>query len=115
MLKQVAAIAVTHGAIMVSNITVEVGPLTELELSLFARAFSFLRADSCAADSTLSIASIPVSVGCLTCGAESRVALNNLLCPNCGGMRTRIIAGHELRLLSVELRLSEPMATPALH
>jgi hydrogenase nickel incorporation protein HypA/HybF len=115
LLKQVAAIAVTHGAIFVSNITVEVGPLAELELGLLARAFNFVRVGSCAADSTLSIESIPVTVGCLTCGAESQVAPNNLPCPHCGNLRTRIVAGHELRLLRVEMRLPEPMPAAILH
>lgn len=115
LLTQVTAIANDHGAIGVSNITIEVGPLAGVELSLLATAFKFLRAGSCAADSTLCIETTPVTVGCLICGAQSRTAPNKLLCAECGGIRTRIVAGDELRLLRVELRLSEPPAAAAVH
>jgi hydrogenase nickel incorporation protein HypA/HybF len=44
-----------------------------------------------------------VEVRCLACGAESQTLMNRLICRACGGFRTRVIAGDELRLRRIEL------------
>ncbi len=104
MLTQVAQLAAARGASVVERITIEVGPLSGVEPQLLAGAFAVLRARGCAAQATLSIESTPVTIGCLTCGAESQTSPNRLVCTLCGGFRTRIVTGDELRLLRVELR-----------
>ena len=62
-----------------------------------------MRAGSCAAHAVLSIETPGVTIRCLTCDAESQPAPNRLICGLCGGYRTRIVAGDELRLRRVEL------------
>ena len=47
-------------------------------------------------------------VSCTACGAESEVAPNRLLCAACGGYRTRVVAGDELLLASLELEIADP-------
>jgi hydrogenase nickel incorporation protein HypA/HybF len=59
----------------------------------------------------LSIETTEVIVSCLSCGAQSRTAPNRLLCSACGGYRTRIVAGDELRLRRVELRAPSVRST----
>ena len=110
LLARVAEIAADRGASCVARINVEVGPLCGVEPALLASAFEVLRAGSCAASATLSFISTSVTISCLTCGAEAEVRPNHLLCAACGGYRTRIVSGDELRLRGVELRMSEMRA-----
>ncbi len=108
LLSQVAEIAGDHGADEVVSIVIEVGPLSGVEPRLLAQAFAIVRSGSCAGRAALSIESAAVAVACEECGATSQVAANRLVCAACGGYRTRIVAGDELRLRRVELRVPEP-------
>jgi hydrogenase nickel incorporation protein HypA/HybF len=107
LLGQLAEIAKRHGASAVDRITIEVGPLCGIEPELLARAFAILREGGCAAQALLSIESTTVSISCLGCGARSPAEPNRLVCAVCGGFRTRIIAGDELRLRRLELRVPQ--------
>jgi hydrogenase nickel incorporation protein HypA/HybF len=111
LLAQVAKIATDHGSSEVAGIIVEIGPLAGVEPVLLERAFAFAREGSCAAAAVLSIETTGVIVSCLSCGAQSRTAPNRLLCSACGGYRTRIVAGDELRLRRVELRAPSVRST----
>jgi hydrogenase nickel incorporation protein HypA/HybF len=104
LLAQVAKIATDRDSSEVVHIIVEIGPLAGVEPMLLERAFAFAREGSCAANAVLSIETTAVIINCLSCGAQSRTAPNRLLCSLCGGYRTRIVAGDELRLRRVELR-----------
>ncbi len=108
LLSQVTEIAGDRGADEVVSIVIEVGPLSGVEPMLLAQAFAIARGGSCAAHAALSIESAAVAVACEQCGARSQVAANRLVCATCGGYRTRIVAGDELRLRRVELRVPEP-------
>jgi hydrogenase nickel incorporation protein HypA/HybF len=107
LLTQVAEIAVGRGASVVERITIEVGPLCGVEPALLARAFAIARAGGCAAEAALLIESTSVTVSCMSCGAQSQTKPNRLICAACGGFRTRVVAGDELRLRRVELRMPE--------
>jgi hydrogenase nickel incorporation protein HypA/HybF len=111
LLAQVTEIATDHGASTVARIIVEVGPLSGVEPALLASAFEIVRAGSCAATATLLIETMAVTISCMSCGAESHTQPNRLLCAACGGYRTRVLGGDELRLRRVELRL--PQLRPA--
>lgn len=108
LLTQVIEIAAERGADAVERIVIEVGPLSGVEPALLARAFDVVRTGSCAAQAVLSIESPGVTICCVTCGAQSQTAPNRLVCTACGGYRTRIVAGDELRLRRVELRVPQP-------
>jgi hydrogenase nickel incorporation protein HypA/HybF len=86
-----------------------VGPLSGVEPTLLAGAFSIARAGGCAAQAALVIESTPVTIDCVRCGAQSQTVPNRLVCSACGGFITRIVAGDELRLRRVELR-TPPLA-----
>jgi hydrogenase nickel incorporation protein HypA/HybF len=110
LLAQVTEIAIDRGASAVAQINVEVGPLSGVEPALLASAFEVVRAGSCAAKATLSITTMVVTISCLSCGAESQTRPNRLLCDICGGYRTRVVGGDELRLRRVELRMPQSRA-----
>lgn len=113
LLSQVTEIAGERGASAVERIVIEVGPLAGVEPALLAQAFAIASAGGCAAHATLSIETTQVTVSCIACGAQSHAAPNRLLCGVCGGYRTRIVAGDELRLRRVELRVSKPRPASA--
>lgn len=108
LLTQVTEIAIDRGASTVARINVEVGPLSGVEPALLASAFEVVRAGSCAAKATLSITTTAVTISCLSCGAESQTLPNRLLCAVCGGYRTSIVCGDELRLRGIELHVPDP-------
>jgi hydrogenase nickel incorporation protein HypA/HybF len=103
LLRQVAQIAEGRGLVAIERITIEVGPLSGVEPTLLAGAFSIARAGGCAAQAVLVIESTAVTIDCVSCGERSQTVPNRLSCSVCGGVITRIVAGDELRLRRVEL------------
>lgn len=107
LLDEVTKIATSHGASAVERITVEIGLLSGVEPELLARAFEFARVGTCAAQATLSLEVLEITVRCRDCGGSSRAQPNRLLCAACGGYRTRVLEGDELRLRAVALNVPE--------
>jgi hydrogenase nickel incorporation protein HypA/HybF len=111
---QVADIAQARGAEAVECITIEVGPLSGTEPDLLLNAFLVMRSGLAAA-ATLVVKRCPVEISCLHCGVTCETAPNRLICLNCGGWRTRVIAGAELRLLRVAMRIPELVGRLGAH
>lgn len=107
LIDEVARIATHHDARAVGRITIEVGPLSGVEPELLARAFEIARIGTCAAEAQLSIAVPGIMVRCSDCGVSSHAEPNRLLCASCGGYRTQVLEGNELRLRGVELDVPE--------
>jgi hydrogenase nickel incorporation protein HypA/HybF len=107
LLTQVTDITAGRGAVVVERITIEMGPLCGLEPALLASAFAIARTGGCAAQAELVIESTAVMIACTACGAQSQTASNRLVCAACGGFRTRIVAGDEMRLRRVELQMEQ--------
>jgi hydrogenase nickel incorporation protein HypA/HybF len=105
LLAQVADIAAVRGASTVRSITVELGPLCGVEPALLERAFQLARAGSCAAAAELEVQLTGIVVCCTLCGAETAAQPSRLVCGECGGYRTRLVSGDEMRLRAVELLL----------
>lgn len=113
LLTQVAEVARRQGAEVVERITIELGPLSGVEPSLLSSAFSIMRLNGVASNATLHIESIGVSILCVECGAETATRANYLICRACGGLRTRVIAGDELCLRRIEMRMPQSDAASA--
>ena len=92
----------------VERIDIEVGPLSGVDATQLLQAFNVLRTGSVAAGARLVIEASGVCVECLECGARSDTVANRLVCKTCGGFRTRMIAGDELRLTRVTVRMPDP-------
>jgi len=110
LLTQVGEIARNSGADAVERITIEWGPLSGIEPVLLRDAFAVMSARGAAAGSILVIKPIAIQVACTECGARSETRPNRLVCTTCGSFRTRVMAGDELRLMRVEMRL--PVCLP---
>jgi hydrogenase nickel incorporation protein HypA/HybF len=104
LLAQVDEIARQNSAAAVSRVLVEVGPLCGVEPNLLMSAFAVMCSRSIASGAELLIESTAVTVACLACGVRTETRANRLACAACGGFRTQVVAGDELRLLRVEMR-----------
>lgn len=111
LLAEVERVAAANGAESVSGIIVAVGPLSGVEASLLSRAFTVARAGTIAADAALDVEEVPVVIWCEACGAETEVAVNALVCGNCGTWRVDLKSGNELILKSIELAVADTPAT----
>jgi len=112
LMQQVNTICNEHRARRVEKIVLALGPLSGIEQPLLERAFPLAATGTRAEDAALVIESCAVRVRCSSCGAESEVAPNRLLCKSCGDFRTRLIAGDEMLLVSVELDLDAEPTLP---
>lgn len=103
LLSQVAQVAQRNKAASVERIVLRVGALSGVEPPLLERAFEMARAGTVAAHAELDIRRGPVVVKCRECGGTGEVAVNRLLCPDCGDWRVDVTEGEELLLLSLDL------------
>ena len=106
-IRQVAELADERGAVSVNDIHVAVGPLSGVEPQLLHGAFPIAAAGTIADGAVLHIEDMSVRVYCPDCDIESEVAVNRLLCGQCGGWQTRLVSGDELLLARVELELPD--------
>jgi hydrogenase nickel incorporation protein HypA/HybF len=96
LLKQVDAIRRQHDAKHVSEVRVEVGPLSGVEPLLLAAAFEQL------AGAKLTIDEVALLAECQSCGREFELNDFDFHCPSCRG-NVRVTRGDEFLLVSVSL------------
>ncbi len=111
LLDQVHLVAGDSSSERVLKIVIAIGPLAGVEPGLMASAFAVMKIGSFAAQAALIIEAVGVEVECSVCGTISAAAANRLICAACGGYRTRVVAGQELRLLRVEMLPAESPQT----
>jgi hydrogenase nickel incorporation protein HypA/HybF len=85
----------------VSRVVVEIGVAASVEPQALLFCFSIAAADTVAAGAELVIDRIGLQASCEDCG--SRYAPETLFspCPDCGGFARRILAGREMRVVSI--------------
>ena len=110
LIDQLTALARQHGAIAISRVEVQAGPLSGVEPQLLETAFLMAREGTVADTAELVIDSPSARVACSACEAESVVPPNDLRCPCCGSTDTTLVAGHELILARVELISDESLS-----
>lgn len=103
LLDQVRRIAAGRGAVSVTRIELQIGPLSGVEPDLLRSAYPLAAAGTVADDAELVIGEVAVTVQCTRCGAVSSANANRLLCGECGDFRTRVTTGDEMILRRVEL------------
>ena len=109
----VERVAEREHAIRVASLTVKIGALSGVEPALLAHAFEIARMGTIAQGAELLIESMPIRVACQSCGTESDVPAQRLICNRCGGWQVRIISGDELYLSRVELEQDTAAERPA--
>ncbi|MCW8888301.1 MAG: hydrogenase maturation nickel metallochaperone HypA [Gammaproteobacteria bacterium] len=103
LIEQVEQIAIEHSAVRVTDIYLTIGPLSGVEPHLVEQAFPIAAAGTVAEKANLAIDKSPVKVYCESCGTETIVAANRLLCGECGTWQTQLRGGDEMILQRVEL------------
>jgi hydrogenase nickel incorporation protein HypA/HybF len=103
LIEQVERIVGEHDARAVTNIVLDIGPLSGVEPALLRHAWPLASAGTVADAAKLQIETAEVVVTCTQCESDSTVAANRLLCAACGDYRTRIKSGDEMLLRRVEL------------
>jgi len=98
LIQQEKKIAAVENAIAVSDIYVSIGPLSGVESVLLENAFPIAAAGTVARAAILHLHEKPVKILCESCGAETEVAVNRLVCGKCENWRTRLVSGDELLL-----------------
>ncbi|WP_436714422.1 hydrogenase maturation nickel metallochaperone HypA [Roseiconus lacunae] len=116
LLRQVDQIAAEHDEADVAEVTVEVGPLSGVEVDLVKIAFeeqcgvvdlakdpegeeSLTR--STTESTRLKVLEVPLTVRCTQCHAESDLSSFIFRCESCGSGEVQVISGDELRLISL--------------
>jgi hydrogenase nickel incorporation protein HypA/HybF len=113
LLREVERVAATHGARDVARIVVAIGPLSNVEAPLLARAFGVARGGTIAEHAELGFEITSVRVWCEACAILSEVPASALLCGKCGDWRIDVRSGDELLLMRVELAVVAALSDAA--
>lgn len=103
LLDQVEAIARDRNACAVTEINVQIGPLSGVEPILLQQAFRIASAGTLAEGARLNLSTMPVRVHCRSCGVETAALPARLVCAECGDWRTTLVSGDDLLLTTIEL------------
>jgi hydrogenase nickel incorporation protein HypA/HybF len=84
-------------------VRVRVGDLAGVVPDSLAFCFTAVTAGTPMADALLEIEHVPYTIRCTACGSESTTEPGLALCPLCGSTETRIIAGTELQVMTIDV------------
>ncbi len=107
LLKQVEAIRLENQAQHVTEVCVEVGPLSGIEPLLLASAFEQLAYDDTIRNASLRIDQVHLLAKCDECRQQTEIKGFDFRCPTCGS-NLRVTQGDELHLVSVSLARGKP-------
>ncbi len=86
----------------VTKIRIKVGSQHHLAPDLMEYAFSFFKKDTAAAEASLEIKKIPVTMECLGCGRTFTVNEGIYICPVCESVQVKMLTGRELIIENIE-------------
>lgn len=87
----------------IKKIHIQVGKMNAVDPNALAFAFEILKENTKAAEATLVVDEIPITVECSDCLAVFEADDFNIICPNCNSTNTNIITGNELDVLDLEV------------
>ncbi len=95
------------GAEKVLKVSLSVGVMTEAIEDALRFAFEVLSENTMCEGAELCIAMVEPRSYCYECNSEYEHDRFHMLCPNCGGFATKLVAGKEMRIDSIEVDLPE--------
>lgn len=95
------------GADRVLKVSLSVGEMTEAIEDALRFAFDVLIEGTMCEGAELEIAMVKPKSRCHECGAEYEHDRFHMLCPECGGFATELIAGRELQIDSIEVDIPD--------
>jgi hydrogenase nickel incorporation protein HypA/HybF len=90
----------------ITTIHLEVGEMSDLEDEWMQRYFEYISKDSIASEAKLNIIRKPVVMECEDCEKSFQVdirAAGEIVCPECGGKKHKLISGREYFIKSIEV------------
>ena len=103
MIRQVRQLVARHGGGQVSEVLLEVGPLSGVEPLLLQSAWSEQTTETEFASTVLAIDEVPLTVHCDACDHEFESVDLNFRCPRCQSGETHVVRGEGLLLQSITL------------
>lgn len=104
----VVAAARNANALSVEAVTLRVGQMTEAIEDALHFAFDVLKeGEPLLANAQLNVVMVEPRSRCLECGAEYEHDRFHMLCPECGGSFTQLLAGRELQIDNIEVELPD--------
>ena len=95
------------GATSVLKVSLSVGEMTEAIEDALRFAFEALSEGTLCEGAELQITMVKPKSRCLECGAEFEHDRFHMLCSQCGGFATELIAGRELQIDSIEVDIPD--------
>jgi hydrogenase nickel incorporation protein HypA/HybF len=84
-------------------IRMKIGALSGIVADSLDFCFSAISAQTSLANARLEIENVPFSVQCNSCRKTFINDIGIVVCPECGGIDTNVVAGRELQLIEIEL------------
>jgi hydrogenase nickel incorporation protein HypA/HybF len=103
LLRQVELIAAENDATEITEIEVEIGPLSGVEPLLVESAFERVAASTACGTAKLSIHQVGLEAICESCGQGFGMQELRFCCPFCEAGKINIVRGEEFRLMNVTL------------
>ena len=103
MIRQVRQLASQHGGGQVSEVLLEIGPLSGVEPWLMQSAWREQSAETEFASTVLRIDEVPLTVRCGACDHDFESVDFNFRCPRCRSGDTHVIRGEGLMLQCITL------------
>ena len=91
----------------VLKVSLSVGEMTEAIEDSLRFAFEVLTEGTMSEGAELEINMVAPRSLCLDCGAEYEHDRFHMVCPECGGYNTKLLAGRELQIDSIEVDIPE--------
>lgn len=95
------------GATKVLEVKLSIGEMTEAIEDSLRFAFDVLTENTISAGAVLTINMVSPKSHCNTCNIDYSHDRFHMACPQCGGFNTRLIAGRELQIDSIEVDIPD--------
>ena len=95
------------GALKVLKVTLSIGEMTEAIEDSLRFAFEVLTENTLAEGAELVINMVKPKSECLVCGNVYEHDRFHMSCPACGGFATKLLAGRELQIDSIEVDMPD--------
>lgn len=103
LLDQCESHAAKHGAKKITKVVTKIGILSGVEPDLLQTAFDTFKEGTVCEEAEFIMQIQPIVIRCLECDEEATVEELKLVCPKCKNVKTEIIDGEEMYLMSLEM------------
>ena len=114
MMKTVDRIARQENAAGVRSITVELGDLSGVVPRFLASCWEAVAAGTAYENTVLRLHPVPGMAMCLDCDKTFVAGVEDLRCPNCGGVKLKPLSGQDLTIAEIEIITNDSREDEAL-